>query len=111
MSFVILIVAGLTYFLENNSDDEIFVELSDLWLKVWNAFYDYWSMDSYTFMYTWEIANLIRFNMNRRGIRNIDLKVNNSIVSELKTVLPNFVEENPKEELNFMDKMIKLLKL
>lgn len=111
LSFVVLIVVWLMFFLENNSDDEVFIELSELWLKVWESFYDFWLLESYTFMYTWESAVLVRFNLNRKWIRNIDLKVNNEIVLELKSILPNYVQENPKEELGFVEKMIDILKL
>ncbi len=111
MSFVILLVAWLTFFLENNSDDEVFIEISDLWIKVWESFYEYWAIDSFTFMYSWDSAVLLRFNINKRGIRNVDLKVNNNIVSDLKLILPNYVQENTKEELSIIDKIIGILKL
>lgn len=111
MSFVILIVVWLSYFLENNSDDEIFIEISDLWVKISESFYDFWTIESFTFIYSWESASLVRFNLNKRGIRYVDLKVNNNIVSDLKWILPNFIQENPTEELSFMEKVIKILKL
>ncbi|PIE85479.1 hypothetical protein CSA08_01835 [Candidatus Gracilibacteria bacterium] len=111
MSFVILLVAGLTFFLENNSDDEVFIEISDLGIKVGESFYEYGAIDSFTFMYSGDSAVLLRFNINKRGIRNVDLKVNNNIVSDLKLILPNYVQENTKEELSIIDKIIGILKL
>ena len=34
MSFIILLIAWLVYFVENNSSDEIKVEILDLWINV-----------------------------------------------------------------------------
>jgi len=41
MSIVIMLVVGFFYFLENNSEDEVAVELTDLGVKVQGNFYDY----------------------------------------------------------------------
>jgi len=111
LSFVILIVVWLMFFLENNADDEIFIEINELWLKVGESFYAFSLLDAYTFLYIWDSAVLVRFKMNRKGIKNIDLMINNDIAIELKSILPNFLQENPKEELSFVEKMIDILKL
>jgi len=34
MSFILLLITGIAYFVENNSDDEVIVEVSELGIKV-----------------------------------------------------------------------------
>ena len=111
MSFVVLLVAGVAFFVENNSEDHINVIINDLWIKVWGKFYDFSRITSYCFIYSWDNAIFMRLNLAQKGIRNIDLKVNNTIASELKNILPNFIEENPKQDMSVMDRVIHLLKL
>ena len=49
--------------------------------------------------------------MNKRWLRNIDLKLNWEIAKELKDILVNYIEELPKIELSASEKIINLLKL
>jgi len=111
MSFVVLLVAGVAFFVENNSEDHIQVRINELGMKVGEKFYDFSRINSYTFMYSWENAVLMRLSLNQRGIKMIDLKVDNTITSELKGILPNFIEENPQKDMSLVDRMIHLLKL
>jgi len=111
MSFVVLLVAGVAFFVENNSEDHVNVRVSDLGIKVGDKFYDFSRINSYTFMYSGENAILMRLSLNQRGIKMIDLKIDNSIASELKSILLNFIEENPQKDMSFVDRMIHFLKL
>jgi hypothetical protein len=111
MSFIILLLSWLVFYIENNSEDEIFVEISDLGVKVWLSFYDYSKIDSYTFIYEWENAILLRLILQKKWIRIIDLKIDNTVALELKEILPEFIKENKKEDFSFSDKMIRILKL
>jgi len=111
MSFIILLISWLWLFVENNSEDDIIIEINELWVKAWDSFYDFSRIDSYSFIYSWEKAIFLRLNMNKKWLRNIDLIVNNDVVSKLNNILPNFLEENPKEELTITEKIISLLKL
>ena len=111
MSFIVLLISWLWLFVENNSDDDMIIEINELWVKAWDSFYDFSRIDSYSFIYSWEKAIFLRLNMNKKWLRNIDLIVNNEVVSKLNNILPNFLEENPKEELTISEKIISLLKL
>jgi len=111
MSFVILLVAGVAFFVENNSEDYVKVIITELWLKVGDKFYDFSKITSYTFIYSWEYSIFVRINLSQRGIKMIDLKLDNRITSDLKNILPNFIEENWKQEISFLDRIIYLLKL
>lgn len=111
MSFIVLFLAGLYYFVENNADENVEVKVTELGIKIWTSFYDYTKISSYWFMYEWENALVLRLNLNSRGLKNIDLFVNNDIVSQLKEILPDFLEEQPKSDFSITDRIIKLLKL
>lgn len=111
MSFIVLLIAWLSYFMENNSEDEIKVEVTNLGIKIWESFYDYSKIDSFSFIYNWENAIYLRLNLNKKWIKNINLIVNNWITWELKPLLNEYLEENPKWELSLSEKLIFLLKL
>ena len=111
MSFIVLLLAGLVYFVENNSEDEVQVDITELGIKIWESFYDYAKIDSYTLIYSWENAALMRVNLNQKGLRNIDLNIDNNVALNIKAALEGVVEENPNKEMWFVDKIIRLLKL
>ena len=111
MSFIVLLIAWLGYFIENNSEDEVEVKIKELWIKIWWRFYDYSSIDSFWVVYKWEKAILLRLNLNKKGLRHIDLKINNSLVSDIKWILENYIEQSSKINLTISEKIIQLLKL
>ena len=111
MSFIVLLLTGLIFYIENNSLDNITVEITELWLKIWESFYDFSKIDSYTLIYEWENAVILRLLLNKKWIKIIDLKIDNTVALELKWILPNFIKENEKEDFSFSDKMIRMLKL
>ena len=111
MSFIILMITWFMYFIENNSEDIVEVFVWELWIKIWESFYDYSKIDSYYFLYDWEFSKIIRFNLNKKWIRVIDLNVDNNITLDLKNVLPKFLKESEKQEFSFSEKIIKLLNL
>lgn len=111
MSFIVLLVAGVTYFVENNLEDEIEVTLTPLWIKISENFFDYPKIESFSLIYEKENAVLLRLKINKKGIRVFDLEVNNDIALKLKEILPAFVQEDEKGELSFIEKITRLLKL
>ncbi len=111
MSFIILLIAWLAYFVENNSEDQVEVKITDLWIKIALTFYDFSGIDSWWIVYKWDEPVLLRLNLNKKWLKNIDVKVNTAIVSDIKNVLSNYIEETPKVELTLSEKMINLLKL
>ncbi|MDQ7023256.1 MAG: hypothetical protein Q9M97_07095 [Candidatus Gracilibacteria bacterium] len=48
MSFIILLLSGLVFYIENNSSDTIAIEITELGMKVDEFFYDYSKIESYT---------------------------------------------------------------
>lgn len=111
MSIIILLIAWVFYYIENNSDDEINVIINELWIKIWSSFYDFSKIDSYSFIYNWENAVFLRLELNKKWLRVLDLDIDNTIAVNLKWILTNYLTENPKGELKFVEKIISLLKL
>lgn len=111
LSFIILLIWGLVYFVENNSEDIVEVKISNLWVKIASVFYNFSSINSFWIVYKWEQAVLLRFNLNKKWIKSIDVKLDNTILEQVKGILPNYLTETPKIELTFSEKLIQLLKL
>ncbi len=111
MSFVILLISWIGIYIENNSEDEIIVEVGELWIRVSESFYDYSKISGYTFIYEWEHAVMLRLQLIKKGIKAIDLFVDNTITQELKNILPQFIQENENEDLSLTDRLIRILKL
>lgn len=111
LSFIVILLAGISLFIENNSADIVEIKINELWIKIWDYFYDFKSLDNYSFIYSGENATLLRLSLNKKWIRKIDLKINNSICSDLKNILSQFANEEKWWELTFSEKIINLLKL
>lgn len=112
MSFVIIILIWLIFYVENNSNDLVKVQISETGIWIDNTFYDYSSIKSYTIIYENDNAILLRLSiLNKVWTRNIDVWIDNNTSIEIKNILDTFLEENWKEQLKFIEKAIRLLKL
>ena len=106
-----LFLSWLFYYIENNSEDIIKVLLTDSWVQVGQNFYEYSKIEKYTFIYEWENPIFLRLVVNKVSLKNIDLKIDKNTFLELKNILPNYIEEDTKWELSFLEKVIYKLKL
>ena len=112
LSFIVLLVSGVFFYVENNSEEQVQIEITDVGIKIADIFYDYAKIRSYSYLYAGQEAIFVRFIVTKWSrIRPIDVDVNNQIVTSLKRILPNFLVEDPKQELSRSDKLIRLLKL
>lgn len=111
MSFIILLIAGIFYFVENNSEDEVPVQIQHLWVKIGTAFYDYSIVEGFSVIYDNENALFIRFFLKKKWLRSIDIRVDNKIVTETKEILSGFLEEKPKGQFSVTERIISKLKL
>jgi len=112
MSFVIIILVWLVFYVENNSEDIVPVNITDSWIKIENNFYAFSNISNYTIIYENENAIILRFSLDRKiWIQNIDIQIDNNIALDLRNILSNFIEENNKWELNFGEKLIRILKI
>lgn len=111
LSFIVLLIAGLAYYLENNSEDQIEVVIQENGILIAQSFYDFSSISSFTPIYVWEEVVSVRFNLNKKWLRFIDVQVDNKILQDLKSILWEFMAEDEKIEMAFSEKMTKKLKL
>jgi len=106
-----MLVAWFFYFLENNTEDEVEVSITELGIRVQNSFYDFSRIASFSTIFHWENAIFLRLITKNRGVRILNLRIDNAILSDIRPVLVNFIEENPKQELSLMEKLSNILKL
>lgn len=111
MSFVIILLAWIYMYTENNTEDEIEVFITDLWVKVGEAFYEYKKIQNFNLIYDWDTASILRLKLKTKGVWVLDLDINNELASGISEVLPNFVEESENIEVTFVEKLIKFLNL
>lgn len=111
MSISILLVSWLYFFSENNANDETNIEISDLWIKVDSNFFDFSKISSYSLIYEDDRAIILRLKLISKWFKILDLKIDNEITKDLKAILPSYIEEDPKEDLTTIEKIIRLLKL
>jgi hypothetical protein len=111
MSFVVLFISWIFYFIENNSEDIVKVILSDIWVQIWKNFYEYTKIINYSYIYENETPIFLRLTINKVSLKNMDLDIDQKIIQELKNILPNYMEEDTKWELSLMEKLIRKLKL
>jgi hypothetical protein len=111
MSFLIILITWVTFFVENNSEEVTQVFITNLWIKVNSTFYDFSKIASYSFIYDWENAIFLRLSLLKKWIKFLDLDIDNNIALDLKSILPNFLKEDRNSELTFTDKIIRMLKL
>jgi len=111
MSIVIMLVAWFFYFLENNTEDEVKVSITDLWIMVQESFYDFSRISAFSVIFSWENAVYLRLNTTKRWVSTINVRVDNAIISTIRPMLAHAIEENPKQELTFIEKITHGLKL
>lgn len=111
MSFVVLFISWIFYFIENNSEDLVKITLTDLWIQIWKNFYEYTKITSYSYIYENEVPIFVRLVINKVSLKNMDLNIDQEIIQNLKNILPSYMEEDTKWELSLMEKLIRKLKL
>ncbi len=111
LSFIVLLVAWLYYFIENNSQDLVKIEITNNWINIDWKFYDYSSIDSFWFIYKNENPIWLRLNLNKKWLRFLDLKITRNNLNYIKNILSKNLEETDKIDLTLSEKFINLLKL
>lgn len=111
MSFVIILLAGVTFYIENNSEDSVEIVISEIWVMVGNKFYDFSKILSFCFLYDGAQARILRLKINKNTLSNLDVDVDNQRVVDIKSILSQYIKEDEKWEFTFSDKLIHYLKL
>ena len=110
LSFVVMIIAGIYLFIENNSEEKVDVKVSELWIFINTSFYEFTKIVWYSIIYDESEPILLRLYL-KTGIKILDLDINLKIAKNLKDILPKYLEENINWKLTFWDKIIRMLKL
>lgn len=111
MSIVLLLIIGLYFFLENNTDDEVSVQITNLGINVQGSFYDYSRIQSFRFIYDGGEAIYLRINIKKSWISSMNIRVDNDIVANIRPILVQYIEEDAKSEITLLEKIIHTLKL
>ena len=111
MSFIILLISWLVYFVENNSDDEIEVKVTEQGLYISNVFYDYSTIKKYSVWYQNDSPNLLRLHLSKASVAILDLKISAEILSQVQFYINDFIEDWWKSEITSTDKLIRFLNL
>ncbi len=111
MSFIVLFISWLFYYIENNSEEVVIVSLSEIGVQIWQNFYEYSKIEKFTYIYDWREPVFLRLVVNKLSLKNIDLNIDISILNDLKNILPNYLTEDQKWELSLLEKFIHKLKL
>jgi len=111
MGFLIILVAGVTFFLENNQDPNTRVAITPLGIKINQTFYDFSKISFYSLIYDWEYAVILRLWLIKKGLKYVDIKVDNEIALVLKEILPAYLSQDESQEFDLIDRLIRMLKL
>ncbi len=111
MSIVIMLFVWFFFFLENNAEDQVQVEVWELGIRIQNIFYDYGRISSYSIVYSDDQAIYLRLYLKKRWIGFANLRIDNTIAGEIRPILSNFVEENEKQEITLIEKLTHFLQL
>lgn len=111
MSFIILLISGLFYFVENNSPDVVVVHIGENGVIVGEKLYEYTSMESFGYIYDHGNPILLRFNLTRKWMRALDVRIDSITANEVAPILWQFLEQTPRQDLSFTERLIKWMKL
>jgi hypothetical protein len=111
LSFIVIFMAWVYFFIENNSSDTVQVNVTELWIKIDETFYDYSKIKSFSFVYIWEQMVFLRLFTNDVWVSKVDLKIDNEHWKNLREILSNFLAEDKSKNLTVLDKIIISLKL
>lgn len=111
MSFIVLLITWLTYYIDINSDDTIQVKVSTIGIHIWEAFYEYPKIHSFTIIYIDEQPIYLRLFLKKRWLNKTDIFINETIAAQLLEILPNYIQENDRWQMTNSEKIINKLKL
>ncbi|EKE28053.1 MAG: hypothetical protein ACD_3C00106G0012 [uncultured bacterium (gcode 4)] len=112
MSIVILLVIWVYILVENNSPDTLTVEINEDWINIWDEFYDFPKISTFTIMYSKNRPISIRLKLKTKWFKVLDIPFQNaSNPAEIRAYLLNFITEDPKWEISWLESLTEYLKL
>jgi len=104
-------MAGVYFFMENNSEDEVHVQITPLGIRINNEFLSFGSISNYSVIYNADQAIYLQLFTQKSMIKTTNLHINNQIALELEQVLPHFLQNAGEGQMKVIDRIINLLKL
>lgn len=112
MSMVIFIAIWVYILIENNSPDRLTIEISENGILIWDIFYDYPKIETFSILYNRNIPVFLRLKLKWKGFRILDIPLSGvSDISDIRVFLLQYMEEDPNQEFTNMDRIISYLKL
>lgn len=108
LAVVVFIFAGVYILIENNSPEQVKVEVDENGILVSESFYDYAKIESFGIIYNGATPYLLRLKLRTRGFRILDLHMRPDIVNtaDLRAFLGNYLHEDEKSELTTTEKLL-----
>lgn len=113
MSIVIFIFVGVYVLVENNAPDTARIEVNENGIGIGNSFYDYPKIEEFSIVYDSGKAVLLRLKMKNRGMRYIDVDLNQDVnPAELRGFLAQYLPESETGgELTSTERLTRYLKI
>lgn len=111
-SFLVLLMSWVYIYLENSTEDEVNVEIVDDGIKInWNKYLftdilSFWIINSED-----KKPVLLRLFLNTKGIKTLDLDIDENIYSDINPILSEVLEKREDIKLTTMEKIIKFINL
>lgn len=111
MSFVIILLSWVYFFVENNSDDDTEVKLFETWIEIWGSFYDYSRVNWYSIVYRQNAPVILRIRIKLKTLNSLDIPINAQILNDISDWLPYVMTQEDEEETTFIEDVINYLKI
>lgn len=111
MSFLVVILSWVYFFIENNSEDETLVEIQNLGIKVQENLYDYSRIESFCILYENTQAAYLQLHIKKRNVHTLHIRVNNEISEGIRPILSQYIKEDSQREISFLEKILRICKL
>lgn len=112
MSIVVFIFAWVYILVENNSPNIIEIEINENWILIWETFYDFPKIENFSIIYEKNKPLFLRLKLRTTWFKVVDIPFENKVnVASLRAYLLDYIVEDEKWEISWLDKIINYLKL
>lgn len=111
LSFAVMLVGGMYYYFDNDEDELTRVAINERGIGVQNRFYDFGKIAGFFLIYSGDQAVYLRLILKKNTIKQLDIRVDNSIAQELRETLASYIPESEQQDISMVDRLIMLLKL
>jgi len=111
LSFMAIMIAGVWFLMENNSEDLVHVRITQLGIRINQEFVSFASIASYSVIYNADQAIFLQLHTKKTMIKMTNLNINNQIALELEQILPHFIENSWEGQMTVLDRILNILKI